>query len=188
MTNASWTTLGHGAKVDGRPCINNRVASHAPARGIVISHGPIRSRDMARKEGASGYREKPCAVMRRSRPNQIPLKRFGGSFRFRKMPETAPFYGQEGCFVKNFLSVKARNRRAFALRVCSYAYMAKKCQKKFQKNLTKNRRFGILLSRAMRLPFTSYRAFFEEGLSTCCSVRSSLMAVGSYCMAVSVGG
>lgn len=102
-----------------------------------------------------------CTV--KSRPRIFhAFKRFGDSSRSRKMPKTVPFYGQEGYIVKNFLPVKVIYREAIAVRVCSYTDLAKKCQKKFQKILTKNRPFGILPSRATRMPFTSYRASFEE--------------------------
>ena len=49
------------------------------------------------------------------------FKRFGDSSRSRKMPKTVPFYGQEGCFAKNFLPVKVKISAAIALCVCSYA-------------------------------------------------------------------
>lgn len=100
--------------------------------------------------------------MRRPRPNQIPLKRFGDSFRSRKMPKTVPFYGQEGLVAKNFLPIKVKIVGQFALRVGSYADMAKKSQKKIQKILTKKSPSGILPSRATRMPFTSYIASFQE--------------------------
>ena len=57
-------------------------------------------------------------------------------------------------------SHKSGNRWGIRVAVGSYADMAKKCRKKFQKNLTKNRRSGILPSRATRMPFTSHRASF----------------------------
>lgn len=104
--------------------------------------------------------EMSCAVESRPRILFHALKRFGDSSRSRKMPKTVPFYGQEGCSCKNFLPVKVKIGSAFAVQVSSYADMAKKCQKKFQKKLTKNRRFGILSSCATRMPFTSYRASF----------------------------
>lgn len=68
-----------------------------------------------------GICEKPCAVMRRTRTNHIPLKRFGDSSRSRKMLKTVPFYGQEGYVAKNFLPVKVKIFGAFALQVGSYA-------------------------------------------------------------------
>ena len=70
--------------------------------------------------------------------------------------------GRKYAHAKKFLPIKVKIVWQFALQVSSYADMAKKSQKKFQKILTKKSPSGILSSRATRMPFTSYRASFQE--------------------------
>lgn len=105
--------------------------------------------------------ELSCTVKRRPRIFHAFI-RFGDSSRSRKMPKTVPFYGQEGCSVKNFLSVKVKIVGSFAVQVGSYADMAKKSQKKFQKILTKKSPSAILSSRATRMLYPTYGASFLE--------------------------
>ena len=106
--------------------------------------------------------ELSCTVKRRPRIFHAFI-RFGDSSRSRKMPKTVPFYGQEGCYVKNFLPVKVRIGWAIRMCVCSYTDMAKKSQKKFQKILTKKSPSAILSSRATRMLYPTYGASFLGG-------------------------
>ena len=145
MTNASWTTLGHGAIVDGRPCINNRVASHAPAREFVaerrkefvISHGPIRSRDMAQKEGASGYLRKTVRGHETFTAKSDTLKTIWGQFPVTKKAENRPLLWAGRTLCKKFPARKSENRWGICVVRLQLCGLGEKMSKKIQKKIDK---------------------------------------------------
>ena len=109
MTNTSWTTLGHGAKVDGRPCINTLGASHAQARGTVISHGPPEPRDMAQREGASGYLRKTVRGYETFTARLDTLETIWGQFPVTKNAENRPLLRAGRMLCEKFPSRKSEN-------------------------------------------------------------------------------
>ena len=137
MTIASWTTLGHGAKVDGRPCINTLGASHAPARGTVISHGPPEQRDMAQREGASGYLLKTVRGYETHTARLDTLKTIWGQFPVTKNAENRPLLRSGRACCKKFPARKSENRwgiRAAGQQLCGLdEKMSKKNSKKVDK-------------------------------------------------------
>lgn len=163
MTITSWTTLGHGAKVDGRPCINNRVASHAPAREFVaerrkefvISHGPIRSRDMAQREGASGYLRKTVRGYETSTAKSDTLKTIWGQFPFTKNAENRPLLWAGRIPCEKFPARKSENRWGICgagRQLCGLGEkMSKKVQKKVDKKIAF--RYTALARNANALPY-----------------------------------
>ena len=115
MTITSWTTLGHGAKVDGRPCKNTLGASHAPARGTVISHGPPELRDMAQREGASGYLRKTVSGYETITAKSDTLETIWGQFPVMKNAENRPLLRSGRTSCEKFPARKSENR--WAIRV-----------------------------------------------------------------------
>lgn len=129
MTITSWTTLGHGAKVDGRPCINTLGASHAPAREFVaerrkefvISHGPPELSDMAQREGASGYLRKTVRGYETITAKSYTLETIWGQFPVTKNAENRPLLRAGRIHCKKFPSRKSENRWLSLARERSYA-------------------------------------------------------------------
>ena len=163
MTNTSWATLGHGAKVDGRPCINNRVASHAPAREFVaerrkefvISHGPTRSRDMAQREGASGYLRKTVRGYETHTAKSYTLETIWGQFPVTKNAENRPLLRPGRMLCEKFPARKSENQFGNSharLQLCGYG---EKKSKKIPKNLDKKIafRYTVLARNANALPY-----------------------------------
>lgn len=155
MTITSWTTLGHGAKVDGRPCINNRVASHAPARGIVISHGPIRSRDMAQREGASGYLRKTVRGYETFTAKSDTLQTIWGQFSVTKNAENRPLLRAGRMLCKKFPSRKSENRWGNCVACLQLYSLGEKKSKKIPKKVDKKSpfRYTVLVRDANALPY-----------------------------------
>lgn len=149
MTITSWSTLGHGAKVDGRPCINNRVASHAPAlefvaerrKELVISHGPIRSRDMARKEGASGYLRKTVLGYETFTAKSDTLQTIWGQFPFPKKAENRPLLRAGRMLMQKFPSRKSEKSWVFCVACRQLCGLGEKMSKKIPKKVDKKSPF-----------------------------------------------
>lgn len=149
MTITSWTTLGHGAKVDGRPCINNRVASHAQAREFVaerrkefvISHGPIRSRDMARKEGASGYLRKTVRGYETFTDKSDTLQTIWGQFPVTKNAENRPLLRSGRMIREKFPARKSGNQSGNSHARLQLCGLGEKKSKKVPKKVDKKSPF-----------------------------------------------
>ena len=163
MTITSWTTLGHGAKVDGRPCINNRVASHAPAREVVAerrkefvtSHGPIRSRDMAQREGASGYLRKTVRGYETFTAKSDTLQTIWGQFPVTKNAENRPLLRAGSILMQKFPPRKSENRWVICGAGRQLCRLGEKMSKKVPKNLDKKSpvRYTALARNANALPY-----------------------------------
>lgn len=149
MTNTSWTTLGHGAKVDGRPCINNRVASHAPAlefvaerrKELVISHGPIRSRDMAQMESASGYLRKTVRGHYPFTAKSDTLETIWGQFPVTKNAENRPLLRAGRMLMQKFPSRKSEKSWVFCVACRQLCRHGEKKSKKVPKKVDKKSPF-----------------------------------------------
>ena len=137
MTITSWTTLGHGVKVDGRPCINNRVASHAQARGTVISHGPIRSRDMAQREGASGYLQKTVRGYETFTAKSDTLQTIWGQFSVTKNAENRPLLRSGRMIREKFPARKSGNQSGNSHARLQLCGLGEKKSKKIPKKVDK---------------------------------------------------
>lgn len=155
MTITSWTTLGHGAKVDGSPCINTLGASHAPARGTVISHGPPEPRDMAQREGASGYLRKTVLGYETHTDKSYTLETIWGQFPVTKNAENRPLLRSGRMLREKFPARKSENQLGNSharLQLCGYG---EKKSKKIPKNLDKKIafRYTVLARNANALPY-----------------------------------
>lgn len=155
MTNTSWTTLGHGAKVDGRPCINTLGASHAQARGTVISHGPPELMDMAQREGASGYPVKTVRGYETFTARSDTLETIWGQFPVTKNAENRPLLRAGRIHCKKFPSRKSENRRVICGAGRQLRGLGEKKSKKIPKNLDKKIafRYTVLARNANALPY-----------------------------------
>lgn len=137
MTITSWTTLGHGVKVDGRPCINTLGASHAPARGTVISHGPPELRDMAQREGASGYLRKTVRGYETHTAKSDTLKTIWGQFPVTKNAENRPLLRAGRITCEKFPARKSENRWGICGAGRQLCGLGEKMSKKVPKKLDK---------------------------------------------------
>ena len=155
MTNTSWTTLGHGAKVDGRPCINTLGASHAQARGTVISHGPPEPRDMAQREGASGYLRKTVRGYETHTAKPDTLKTIWGQFPVMKNAENRPLLRSGRIPCEKFPARKSENRWVICGAGRQLCGQGEKKSKKIPKKVDKKIafRYTVLARNANALPY-----------------------------------
>ena len=155
MTITSWTTLGHGAKVDGRPCINTLGASHAQARGTVISHGPPELRDMAQREGASGYLRKTVRGYETFTAKSDTLYTIWGQFPVTKNAGNRPLLRAGRILCEKFPARKNENLWCICVERLQLFGLGEKVSKKIPKNLDKKIafRYTVLVRNANALPY-----------------------------------